>query len=388
MKAIINITIFVCFLFISFSNFALDIDEKLTLRFLKVSSSKKTILINRGAEDGLVVGNHAKFFTTSGVIARGVVEKVSPTRSIWSLYRIIDVNEITDGKVLNLKIGTPVKISEDSSKSLNQELVPSGSDNFSEQDQSQTQINEPITEAKNATSGSDTSAEVDSFEEDNVDTAASAKPGPVVSVQDAKTVDMPVGQSEKQWELWGNVSANMLSGTATNLNPVAVTSSTTASSSSLDLSIGVERYFFNSSDYLKDISVTGFFRKRTAKYGYDVQVSENLTEYGAGIRYHFNQSSRLTNAIVPFALLDGGIGSIVLQNTLTTATTTTADTPLSGTSRFFALGGGAKYILSGGLGFKSIVDYYSTTESYVFAASSGARVVSGLRLQVGLSYRF
>lgn len=388
MKAIINITIFVCFLFVSFSSFALDIDEKLTLRFLKVSSSKKTILINRGAEDGLVVGNHAKFFTTSGVIARGVVEKVSPSRSIWSLYRIIDVNEITDGKVLNLKIGTPVKISEDSSKSLNQEPVPSGSDNFSEQDQSQAQINAPITEANKTTSGSDTSAEVDSFEEDNVDTAASTKPGPVVSVQDAKSVDMPVGQSEKQWELWGNVSANMLSGTATNLNPVAVTSSTAASSSSLDLSIGVERYFFNSSDFLKDISVTGFFRKRTAKYGYDVQVSENLTEYGAGIRYHFNQSSRLTNAIVPFALLDGGIGSIVLQNTITTATTTTADTPLSGTSRFFALGGGAKYILANGLGFKSIVDYYSTSESYVFAASSGTRVVSGLRLQVGLSYRF
>jgi len=28
---------------------------------LKVSNSKKTVLINRGAEDGLVVGDHAKF---------------------------------------------------------------------------------------------------------------------------------------------------------------------------------------------------------------------------------------------------------------------------------------------------------------------------------------
>ena len=98
------------------------------MRFLKVSNSKKTILINRGAEDGLAIGDHAKFFITTGVIARGVVEKVSPSRSIWSLYRVVDPAEITDGKVLNLKIASPVKVTTDPSKSMKDEEVPAGTD--------------------------------------------------------------------------------------------------------------------------------------------------------------------------------------------------------------------------------------------------------------------
>jgi hypothetical protein len=116
---------------------ALEIDEKLTLRFLKVSTSKKTVLINRGAEDGLVVGDHAKFYITSGIIARGVVEKVSPSRSIWSIYRVVDPNEITEGKVLNLKIASPVKITTDSSKSIKEEVIP-GSEKSSENDSGKT----------------------------------------------------------------------------------------------------------------------------------------------------------------------------------------------------------------------------------------------------------
>ena len=106
--------------------FALEIDEKLTIRFLKVSNSKKTILVNRGSEDGLVVGDHAKFFVTSGVVARGVVEKVSPSRSVWSLYRVVDPAEITDDKVLNLKIASAVKITEDPTKSMKDEPIPGG----------------------------------------------------------------------------------------------------------------------------------------------------------------------------------------------------------------------------------------------------------------------
>jgi hypothetical protein len=107
---------------------ALEIDEKLTLRFLKVSSTKKTVLINRGGEDGLVVGDHAKFFITAGVIARGVVEKVSPSRSVWSLYRVVDPTEIVEDKVLNLKISSPVRITSDPTKSLKEEPIPGGTE--------------------------------------------------------------------------------------------------------------------------------------------------------------------------------------------------------------------------------------------------------------------
>ena len=122
------------------SAFALEIDEKLTLRFLKVSSTKKTVLINRGGEDGLVVGDHAKFFITAGVVARGVAEKVSPSRSVWSLYRIVDEAEITQDKVLNLKIASPVKITDDPSKSLKEEAIPSGNETMSVEENSAVQV--------------------------------------------------------------------------------------------------------------------------------------------------------------------------------------------------------------------------------------------------------
>ena len=108
---------------ILFSNmaFALDIDEKLTIRILKVSTSKKTVLINRGVEDGLAIGDHAKFFETTGVIARGVVIQASPARSIWSLYRVIKVDDLVADKAMKIKISTPVKLTPDNTKALTAE---------------------------------------------------------------------------------------------------------------------------------------------------------------------------------------------------------------------------------------------------------------------------
>ena len=47
--------------------FALEIDEKLTTRVVDISESRKTILINRGIEDGLAIGDHAKFFVSTGL---------------------------------------------------------------------------------------------------------------------------------------------------------------------------------------------------------------------------------------------------------------------------------------------------------------------------------
>jgi hypothetical protein len=355
------------------TTYALEVDEKLTLRFLKVSATKKTVLINRGAEDGLVVGNHAKFFTTAGVIARGVVEKVSPSRSIWSLYRVVDAGEIADDKVLNLKIGTPVKITEDASKSIKDEVIPSGTDN-----KSKTDIKK------------ETKTEVDSFEADSEEPMPASEVKVSSNSQSNKKMSNIIESSistEKQWDVWGNASANMLSGTSSNINVGTVAASTPATNSSLDYSIGVEKYFFHSNPIMSQISLTGFYHARNSKLGQDIQTSESLTEFGAGARYHFNQSASMINGLVPFALLDVGIGNVTLQNKVISSTSTT-DTSIKGTSRFFAVGGGAKYILGMGLGFKTILDYYSSNETYTYTTATGTRALSGVRLQVGLSYRF
>lgn len=116
---------FLFLFFITINAFALQVDEKLTLRVLKVSESGKTILINRGVEDGLVKGDHAKFFMTIGVVARGVMIKGSPTRSVWSVYRIVNADEIKQDKVMKLKITPAVKITMDKSKSIVKDDIPS-----------------------------------------------------------------------------------------------------------------------------------------------------------------------------------------------------------------------------------------------------------------------
>jgi len=89
------------------------------VRVLAISSSKKTILINRGREEGVKMGDHAKFSTPKdGYFARGVVSRVSPTRSVWSLYRIIKEEPIIENAVVTVKVASKVKLTKDESKSI------------------------------------------------------------------------------------------------------------------------------------------------------------------------------------------------------------------------------------------------------------------------------
>jgi hypothetical protein len=391
MKGVIYIIIFS--IFVSSNLHALEVDEKLTIRFLKVSTSKKTILVNRGAEDGLSVGNHAKFFTTSGVIARGVVEKVSPSRSIWSLYRIIDPYEITNDKVLNLKIGTPVKISEDASKSIIQDSAP----------QRVEPINAPL--AHNINPELD-SLESDSFESDSFNTE---KPAPSKDSLESDSFDLetPVDKiksykpskakmdngmrdqiisNEQEWEVWGNASASMLSGSMTNTNLATVAASSQSTSSMSDFSLGIEKYFFQTASVFNQVSLTAFYHRRNANFGQDIQASESVSEYGGGIRYHFDQSASLINSIMPFVLADIGVGSVNIQSKVISGAVVPESA--NGTSKFYSLGGGAKYILGNGIGFRSLIDYYSSTETFIYTGYTGTRTLTGFRLQVGLSYRF
>ena len=106
---------------------SLEVDEKLTLRFLRTSSTKKTVLINRGLEDGLAKGDHAKFYIDTGVIARGVIVKISPSRSVWSIYALVKPEEVILERVVNLKISTPVKLTLDNTKMISNNESPENS---------------------------------------------------------------------------------------------------------------------------------------------------------------------------------------------------------------------------------------------------------------------
>ncbi len=100
------------------SAMALEIDSKVLSTIIKVSESKKTILVNKGSEQGIRKDLHAKLSLPSGIIARGIAVKVSPSRSVWSLYRIWKVDSIEKDIAVLLKISKPVKLTSDESKSL------------------------------------------------------------------------------------------------------------------------------------------------------------------------------------------------------------------------------------------------------------------------------
>ena len=99
--------------------FALENDKRMIVRILGVSSTKKTILINRGREEGVKMGDHGKLSTPKdGYFARGVVSRVSPTRSVWSIYRILNDKPLIENAVITVKAASEVKLTKDESKAI------------------------------------------------------------------------------------------------------------------------------------------------------------------------------------------------------------------------------------------------------------------------------
>ena len=389
--------------------FALEIDEKLTLRFLKVSSTKKTVLINRGGEDGLVVGDHAKFFITAGVVARGVSEKVSPSRSVWSLYRIVDPEEITQDKVLNLKIATPVKITDDPSKSLKEEAIPGGTEVMT-MDDDVTSSGTP--EMDNIVVND---ADADELKELGMDSdeasellsgSKSSKKTVVTKTSSTKTLPKNVvvesgpsysKNTSKTWEVWGLMYVNSLSGTSESDDGTGAgtSESLSAAGSAIAFSVVVEKYFLNFNDFLNEVSVGAFAHKKTIESGDKFKTKSDWFEYGGGINYHFYNSAADVNRLVAFGLGTFGVGNATIESKVITNGVDSGATT-EGTNSFFSLGIGAKYVLSNGFGVRGILDYYSSNEEFEFESTTTGtavtttqtRTLSGPRIQFGLSYRF
>lgn len=114
MKTLLALTL----LILTQSIFALEIDRKLLATVISLSETKRTVLINKGSDQGLEMATHAKISLPFGMIARGVVVKVSPSRSVWSLYRVFHKDKLSENIAILLKISKPVKLTGDESKDL------------------------------------------------------------------------------------------------------------------------------------------------------------------------------------------------------------------------------------------------------------------------------
>ena len=313
---------------------ALDVEEKLTVRFLKISSSKKTVIVNRGVEDGLATGDHGKFFLTPGVIARGMVAKTSPTRSVWSLYQIIDSGQVVVDKVVSVKIITPLKISKDKSKSIAKE--------------------EGV-------------MDMGLTDEERLEMAS---------------MDGTIGESnlnDDLFEFWAMVHINNFSVDGSD----GEENTSGKKVADMALSVGGEKYFSSDGGFLKNISIFLFYHHLDSGIGTPKgdTLGNMAQEVGVGLNYHFLSPPQSTNRAIGFIQGAGGTGLVkdMINNT-----------QYKGSSRFFSLGMGLKFFLSNGMGFRATGDYYYRLGNYSLAGSNTTlrKNLRGTRIMLGLAYRF
>jgi hypothetical protein len=402
--------VFIFFLISSWSIYGLEIDEKLPLRLLKTSRSKKTILINRGVEDGLASGDHAKFFLTKGVIARGVVIKTSPTRSVWSLYRVIDAAEIEPDRVMNLKISSPVKLTDDPSKMLSHEDLPQYNtgrikyyNNTSipyyqgrvapvykgEPVPSSTYAGVPVVKG---------GVDIDQEELEALENGSSPSNDSSGQEGGGASGQSEVLMGDDQWNAPARVSTNdwefnltySLSSLSTSVESKTGTGDFSGSVSPFDFTIGLEKYFSQTKKWWRQVSLGAHVHKAKQDTFNEagtvaskiIESEADVTEFGLNLSYHLSDPFWVSKLIF-FGQVATGIGS-------TSDTFAIADSEaINATSSFFSVGLGGKYLLRSGLGMKGLLDYYRRSETFKFDQGGDiTRVVSGPRVGLGLFYRW
>ena len=333
--------IFITTAILSSSVLSLEIDERLTTRVMEVSSTKKTILLNRGLEDGLMVGDHAKLFLTSGVIARAVAVKASPKRSIWSLYRLVSPDKIIADKVVNIKITSPLDITDDPSRP----------------------IHPPQT---------------------NPDVNALDRLDPEEQ-KDLESLDSPHSEDaimrSRTFEAWGMIHLTNFSG-STSRNKQSTLSG-------LNVSLGVEKYFKpRRNNILNDISLSLFYHhasNTTASINGD-STGSLAHEFGAGFNWHFLSPALSYHRPIIFVQGTYGVGMVedIVQ------TYDSEKSVLEGIDNFFSLGIGLKYFALKGWGMRILGDFYYRNEHYTIENSDReeSKQLRGVRFMLGLAWRF
>lgn len=350
----------------SMNSFALEIDEKLTTRVVGLSVSKKTILINRGIEDGLAVGDHAKFYVSVGVVARGVIIKTSPARSVWSLYRLVNKDYIREAQVLKLKITPAVKITKDESRTF----VTDDSGNGVVRTGDPRDLGIPLAEGADdisAGSSSQTNQElVNEF------TSSSSSKSLV----------------QKNIELYGTLSFDSRSQNFT--TDVENSESFDSNISSLYLRIGGEYYLNNEQKWYSRISLLGQISlSKTAVTITDGSLSEeSSTEFGFGVNIHPLAKPFQSEKFIPYLNYTVNFGSSNIK--FTDGVDDTNNSTLNASIFAHNFGGGVKYYTFRGIGLRAEVsfiirqDTFEADENNVILTKTG----TGPRIAMGMSYRF
>lgn len=345
---------------------ALEIDETITGRILKTSSSKKTILLNRGSSDQLTMGMHAKFSTDTSVVARGVVVELTEARSVWSLYRLATPDLVESDVVLNLKIAEPVKLTTDESRSIVREsamkdLKPNRDDKLS--------------------------LPLDDIEGDiPVDLL-----GANISVSEKPLENSIVELSNYPRELMSRISLQALESKTSSSN----NSSYSGRAEMNNFMLGMEFYFTSKDKWYANFSVLPYFQ-----YQYESMLSyegsavdSRLMEFGLSLQYYFINPN-IVNKFSPFISGYYAVGSISDSYASgERAQGNGADASnVKGDSTSYGVALGVKYFFENRLVVQTLLDYYFRTDEFAndpfTSGSTWTREVSGPRVQLGLGYRF
>lgn len=344
--------------------FALEVDEKLTVRILRSSESRKTVMVNRGTEDGLIEGDHAKFVVTAGVVARGVCVQVSPTRSVWSLYRLINADFVVPDSVMSIKITAPIKLTKDDSKALVEEDTPTVVNG------DPTKLGIPLADgAQDLKEGA--------TPEDASELRALESQGPVI---------IP----EKDREVFGILN---ISGLSANAKDDSGTDSFTTAQTYHHIALGGEFYPQKEREWYSHFSfVTSLNLMRLSNQAYNGSSSTNdITEFSVGTNWHLSKLPSTTMEFLPFLHLSFNFGSV--KSTYKPGSEgngTLSELEATGGTQGFSAGFGYKYYTAKGYGARVLFDYYMRTERYSADSQTDKfnKIVGGPRLMIGLGYRF
>ncbi len=352
-----------CLLMIPTFAFGLEVDEKLTIRIVKTSDSRKTIMVNRGTEDGLVEGDHARFIVTAGIVARAVCVKVTPMRSVWSVYRLVNADFILPDAVMSLKITPPVKITKDETQAIVKEDTP-------------TQVTgDPQALGIPLADGAQ-----------DLDQAT----GVMASDKELEDLEVTSSIASKNIEVFGNLNVSALA-SSTETDDGTVTSKN--SQSSHHFGMGAELYSTRERQWYSRFSLMGalnLMRNNSQSYN-GGGVENDVTEFSGGVNWHPFTLPSSSNEFIPFFHFALNIGTVKsVASTPATGGSAAIESSVNGKTQGFEFGFGAKYYTARGFGVRALLDYYYRSETYS-ADDFGQKFnkkVSGPRLILGLSYRF
>ncbi len=344
---------------------ALEVDEKLTIRIIRTSETRKTLMINRGTEDGLVEGDHARFIVTAGIVARAVCVRVSPTRSVWSVYRLVNADFIIKDSVMTLKITPPVKITKDESQSLVREDTPTrvGRGDSAELGIPLADGAQDLDQVGTVTAGED-------------DLRALQDDGPSI---------IP----EKNIEVFGILN---ISGLTASTKTDSGGDSFSGSQSYHHIGLGGEYYSQKERSWYSRFSLQGMINfMRSDSQSYNGSTSTNdVTELLLGVNWHPTQLPSQTMTFIPYIHLSMSMGTV--KSTYEPGQENPGGNGLSadGSTTGFSLGFGYKFYTAKGFGARALVDYYFRTEKYKEDDNTNQfnKDVGGPRLMLGLGYRF